>query len=103
MGEGMIGFPKPQPRIVDKHQARRDAEKAASEFRLAVQKRDGMKCRVCGRKVIRTLELRPERSEVHHLRGRNVAPEDRYNVDQAIQTCAMCHAKLTARTITWTP
>ncbi len=65
---------------------------AATTFRNAVWKRDGGRCRHCERRVVRTLELIPEAGHVHHRRGRNVAPEDRYNVHEAVLLCARCHA-----------
>lgn len=84
--------PKPKPRVLDRIAYKRDHAKKARDFRSAVWHRDGSHCRACGRHVYRTLEHTPERGEVHHRRGRNVAPEDRYNVNEAVLLCGICHA-----------
>ncbi len=65
--------------------------KALLAFRAEVWRRDGGKCRVCGVKVQKTLALTANRAEVHHRRGRRVAPEDRYNAAAALLTCLKCH------------
>lgn len=64
-------------------------------FRKAVIDRDGYRCRCCGRKVIKTLSLVPERLEVHHIHGRvgELAFEDKC----ALVTCAECHQKITGK------
>lgn len=46
----MIGFPKPRPRVLDKIEADRAAEKLKREVYAAVDARDERKCRCCGRK-----------------------------------------------------
>lgn len=78
-------------RLTDSIAAQKADEKALREFRAAVWTRDKGLCRLCGVKVIKTLSLNPRRGEVHHLRGRHVAPEDRYNVKKALLLCARCH------------
>ncbi len=95
----MIGFPKPTPRLLDRIEAKRELDRQACAFRREVWKRDGRKCRVCSRRVVQTFELVPNRGEVHHLRGRNVAPGDRYNVAQARLLCKSCHGKVTRHEI----
>lgn len=87
----MIGFPKPQTRLVDRILYKREREAKERAFKLAVWVRDGGRCRYCGRKVIHTIELVPERGECHHRRGRNVTPENRFNVDEAVLLCATHH------------
>lgn len=71
----------------------RTEKQSASAFKAAVWARDKGQCRVCKRKVIRSLAVSPKRGEVHHLRGRNVAPKDRFNPEAAALLCAVCHAK----------
>lgn len=89
-----VACPKPSgQRLQAKDAARKLDEKKLKAFRAAVWKRDEGKCRLCGRRVKRTLELEPLRGEVHHLRGRNVAPEDRYTVSRALLVCLECHGK----------
>jgi 5-methylcytosine-specific restriction endonuclease McrA len=80
-------------RVEEADEARKLDEKQLAKFRAAVWKRDEGKCRICRRLVKRTLALDPLRGEVHHLRGRNVAPEDRYNVKRALLLCLECHGK----------
>ena len=70
---------------------RRERTRRAQTFRNTVWKRDGSRCQVCQKPVKRTLERIPEQGCVHHRRGRNVAPRDRYNAAAAILTCAICH------------
>ncbi len=86
--------PKGQTKLEAKIEAMREEARAGIAFRAAVWKRDDHKCRICHRKVIRSISLRPERGEVHHVKGRNVTPEDRYNVNAAILCCSLCHIKL---------
>lgn len=87
----MIGFPKPRPRVLDRVQYKRELEAKDRAFRKAVWERDGKQCRHCRRLVFKTLEPVSNRGEVHHRRGRNVAPEDRFNVDAAVLLCLRCH------------
>lgn len=82
---------KPEVRVVDRAAERRERERKAQEFRNAVWRRDKYQCRRCGRPVKRTLELVPNQGHVHHLRGRNVAPEDKFNPAKAQLWCASCH------------
>lgn len=79
---------------------RADAKRAKA-FRDAVWQRsfeidypmfaDGS-CAQCG---IYLLRMRGT-GHVHHLRGRNVAPEDRYNPQAAVLLCQQCHAAVHA-------
>ena len=84
--------PKPRPRIVDRIAVRKERERKAQDFRVAIWLRDQGRCQVCYRKVIHTLELVPNAGHVHHRRGRNVAPGDRYVVHEAVLLCRRCHA-----------
>lgn len=83
--------PKPRRRVEDRVREKRERDNQAQEFRRAVWLRDEGRCRHCGRIVIRTLEHVPNRGEVHHRRGRNVAPQDRYNVNEAVLLCLKDH------------
>lgn len=87
--------PKPTPRVLDRVAYKKQREKTESAFRAAVWKRDKSQCRLCGRKVTRSVDS-TVRGHVHHLRGRNVAPEDRTNPDKALLVCAICHANIHA-------
>ena len=83
--------PKPRPRGLDRAAYKLALEAKARAFRKAVWERDHGRCRACNRLVRKTLAFVPERGEVHHRRGRNVAPQNRYNVKQAVLLCAGCH------------
>ncbi len=71
-------------------------------FVSAVWARDKV-CVYCGCHVVKSLELKPNRGEVHHLSGRRVKPEDRYNVNRAVLLCAKDHQRATKHEITITP
>ena len=96
-----IPQPKPSKRLTDRVAYKKAREEQARVFRAAVWSRDKGRCVVCQRVVKRTLGLDPLRGEVHHKRGRNVAPEARYAVDKAILVCLEHHLQLTARKITF--
>ena len=91
-------FPKPEPRKRIKARQQRADAKRARAFRDAVWERDGYCCQLCRHALYRTdpsdgypgYAHRPP-GHVHHLRGRNVAPEDRYNPEAAVLLCAACH------------
>lgn len=94
-----IAVPKPSARLTDRVQYKKQRDEQARVFRQHVWSRDRGKCVVCKRVVKRTLGLDPLRGEVHHRRGRNVAPEDRCNPAAAVLTCLLCHLKLTRHEI----
>lgn len=64
-------------------------------FRAEVAKRDKNRCRVCGRKVLKTISRIPERAEVHHLHGRLGAL--RHEARAAILVCLKDHERLTGK------
>jgi len=92
-------FPKPTPRLQDRVQQRREAMRAWLECCRIVDARDKYLCRCCGRKVRKTLTVCPERLEHHHLHGRRVAPERRYDPSAVITVCLECHGGLTRHEI----
>lgn len=87
------GEPAPKPeRGADRITRRRTREAQAQRFRNAVWLRAGGHCEVCGRAVVRTLDvLREDAGHVAHNRGRRVAPADKYNPDAATLQCSRCH------------
>lgn len=87
----MIGFPKPRRKVLDRIAEKRENEAKHRAFIKAVWERDEGLCRHCGRVVVKSLEHVPNRGEVHHRRGRNVAPQDRYNVNEAVLLCLKDH------------
>src|SRR3990167_2752596 len=86
-----LALPKPRARVLDRAAYKLELEAKARAFRRAVWLRDNGRCRACLRLVRRTINLVPERGEVHHRRGRNVAPQNRYNVKEAVLLCLACH------------
>ena len=89
----MRAQPKPPSRVAAKRLEQRQAAKA---MRDAVWARDSGRCRTCSAVVVRVGEWW-ERGEVHHMRGRNVAPEDRYNPLAAVLLCVTCHRQVTLK------
>jgi len=96
----MPSFPKPTPILHDRVSDKLAAEARMREFRREVWRRDDGLCQFCGRIVRHMLTLDPARGEVHHLRGRNVTPENRYAVDEAVLLCAGCHGRAHRHEIT---
>jgi len=96
----MPTLPKPRPILQDRVASKRDAEARMREFRREVWRRDDGLCQFCGRIVRHMLTLNPARGEVHHLRGRNVTPENRYAVDEAVLLCKGCHDRAHRHEIT---
>lgn len=90
---GRVDCQKPSARIEDRIAYKREREAKGRAFRAAVWARDKGICQHCGRKVVKTLALSAERGEVHHLKGRRVAPEDVFNPDRAVLLCAGCHGR----------
>lgn len=83
--------PKPQRKVLDRIAEKRAREVKRRAFIKAVWERDEGLCRHCGRVVIKSLEHVPNRGEVHHRRGRNVMPSNRYNVNEAVLLCLLHH------------
>jgi len=89
-----VGAPPKPAKGAERKQKRLARNRQAQAFRAAVRQRDGYRCRLCGRRVRRTLDmLADDACHVHHIRGRNVAPEDRFNPAAALTLCGACHRK----------
>ncbi len=91
-----------QTRLDEKIATGKQLAKQQAVFVAAVWGRDKV-CVHCRRKVVKSLELKPNRGEVHHLSGRRVKPEDRFNVARAVLLCAACHQRATRHEITVAP
>lgn len=87
--------PKPDSRLKETTEARKLTLVNEREFRAIVWRRDGGCCRMCSRKVKKTLARIPERGEVHHLHGRT--GDLQFDDHHAILVCLTCHEKLTGR------
>lgn len=88
-------FPKAKSRLEVKADAKPLTRVDEQAFRTEVWTRDKGHCRMCGRKVIKTMARVPERGEVHHLHGRIGIL--RFEAKSAVLTCCVCHEKLTGR------
>jgi 5-methylcytosine-specific restriction endonuclease McrA len=94
-----IGYGVAAPKPV-KGQSRRtrktQRDKLGKQMRDAVWLRTGGICEVCGAGPLdRTTDvLSPRAGHVAHLRGRRVAPADRFNPDKCELRCRDCHLGL---------
>lgn len=86
--------PKPASRLVDRIAYKKERDAKGRTFRADVWKKAGGHCERCGVRCIRSIALDPKQGHVHHKRGRNVAPEDRFNPQAAELLCALCHLAL---------
>jgi hypothetical protein len=84
----------PITRLDEKVTARKDDAKQLEAWRRAVAHRDRNRCRVCGIKTIATLELVPNRREIHHIVSRT-NPVTRYDVRNGLTVCKTHHQQLT--------
>lgn len=82
--------PKGELRVLTKAKAQKDDKKQLDAFKAAVWKRDEGKCRVCGKKVKKTLALDPKRGEVHHLVSR-AAKHLRHDPRNGVLVCYLDH------------
>ena len=83
-------------RLQVKEAKRKDESKDEARWRTEVWKRDGGKCRWCGREVVKALELRADRGEVHHVSGR-VVKAIRWDRRNGLLLCAADHERLTGK------
>jgi hypothetical protein len=78
-----------EPRATTKDKVKKATVKRRKDAYLAAEKRDGMRCRCCGKPVVRTLELRLDKLEHHHVQGRDCEnPESTENISCI---CRECH------------
>ncbi len=78
-----------EPRAVTKDKRKKAVVKQRRDSYIAIEHRDAMLCRCCGKKVVRTLELRLDRLEHHHVNGRDVPDaEGTWNL---ACVCKECH------------
>lgn len=86
----MIGFPKPRPRIFDKIQQEREAERIKREVYAEVDARDGKQCRCCGRRGNPYATTALERIHRAHIVDASRGGE--ITADNLVSLCALCHA-----------
>lgn len=87
------GIPCPKPEKGSSRRTRLTLRlKLGKAMRDAVWLRAGSRCEVCGRAVIRTLDvLREDAGHVAHEKGRRVAPSERFSPEAAKLKCRRCH------------
>ena len=78
-----------EPRAVTKDKRKKATVKQRRDSYIAIEARDNMHCRCCGQKVVRTLELRLDRLEHHHVNGRDV--QDAEGTWNLACVCKECH------------
>jgi hypothetical protein len=91
--------PKPVPRLVTRVERDRDIDRAWQALCRYVDERDRYRCRVCRRRLVKTLTLCVERLERHHLETRALRPSLTLDPRNVICVCAACHGKLTRHEI----
>lgn len=83
-------------RLEAREAKRKDETKLEQKWKAEVWKRDGGKCRWCGREVRKCLELIADRGEVHHVSGR-VVREIRWDRRNGLLLCATDHERVTGK------
>ena len=83
--------PKPLSRLAITLEKRRKEKKAGELFRAAVWIRCGGRCVFCGRRCVRTTELRPERGEIDHLVPRSLSKAKKFDPANGQLLCKRCH------------
>jgi len=74
----------------------KSTDKAWEQCKAVVWKRDQGKCRCCGRVVVKSLELRPDRGETHHITRRAKAKALLTDPRNCLLVCLLpCHEGLT--------
>ena len=97
----MIGHPKPVSRLVERTEKRARVSRQRDETYRLVELRDGMRCRCCARRVVKTTALDRARLEHHHIRGRG--RKDSETTANICVLCLECHeARHLTRTLTIT-
>jgi hypothetical protein len=89
-------FSKGKTRLEVKVEKVAAAEIAWTLCKKAVDLRDGLRCRCCKRRLVVTLELKPWRSEHHHLVKRRKEKALLTDPRNVIRVCLRCHKQLEA-------
>ena len=85
----MTGYPKPVSRARQKAARRASTTAQRRDVYRLVELRDGMKCRACGIRLLKTVELDLKRVEHHHIRGRG--GKDSETTANILCLCLGCH------------
>lgn len=90
-----LAQPKPITRLANKLSKNAAFDRGWERTKAIVNRRDEMRCRVCGCRTLITLELTARRAEHHHLVRRAKAPELLTDPRNVLLVCCACHEKLT--------
>lgn len=94
-----FAIPKGLPSVLTKGWKKRDNQTRMDEAFAAVDKRDGLVSRISGQ-LLFTNTNDPKLLRDHcHMRGRNVAPEDKYNPDKIFNASRYEHKLFDAHEI----
>lgn len=85
-----FGLPKGPTRLDAKEAKDKIDEKELDAWRTKVYTRDRYRCRVCKRKVSRSIELKPDQAHGHHIVSRKFKPL-RYDRRNGVTCCPRCH------------
>lgn len=79
------------PLATEKHVERKATTRQRRDSYLAVERRDAMLCRCCGKPLVRSTERRLDKLEHHHVYGREIKEaEHTWNI---ACICRECHDK----------
>lgn len=88
-------IPKYDPRFETRLAAKVTADKATKKRTLDLQKavwqKYGGKCHVCGIRLVKSLERRSNRGEIHHRQTRGAHPELKESLTNLVLLCATHH------------
>ena len=84
-GEAIRAQPKPTPGVVRRRQRRLEQDRQLRQARSFVKKRDGGKCRACGKRG----------DHVHHVRYRSRG--GKHDLMNLVLLCVRCHQDVHAR------
>lgn len=87
-------IPKGPSRLDVKEAKAVDESKAEARWKKTVWARDKGRCRCCKTRVEKTIELIPERGEVHHVKGREHKPT-RWDPRNGLLLCKRDHDRVT--------
>lgn len=83
-------------RMAEKAENRVDDKKEEKRWRKEIWTRDKSACRWCRRKVVKAMDLLPERGECHHVVPRENRVT-RWDSRAALLVCHACHERLTGK------
>jgi 5-methylcytosine-specific restriction endonuclease McrA len=91
----VISFPKPRPKVLEKRDLQREAERQKRDAYAAVDLRDGRRCRCCGQSADPRAMSALQRGHRHHLIFMSRGGQD--TLANLVLLCAVCHARVHCR------